>query len=67
MSKVKNMKVRWRYQKNLDNRQEITQTRNREDPKMCPMLAAWRIRERSRRLNSSAKETLAKFKNKKEK
>ena len=59
------MKVKWCYQKNQDNGQEITQTRNRDDPRMCPVLAAWRIRERARRLNTSALETLAKFKNKK--
>jgi len=64
-AKVETVTVRWRYQKNLDNGQEIMQTRNREDPKMCPVLAAWRIRERARRLTSSSEETLAKFRNNK--
>ena len=58
------MEVRFRYQKNLVNGQKIKQTKNKTNPKFCGVRAAARIRERARRLNSSAKETLAKFKDK---
>ena len=51
----------WRYQKNLDNGQRIPIVRNYKDPSLCPVLAALRIRERARRLNSSAHETIAKY------
>ena len=61
---VENVEVRFRYQKNLDNGQKIKQTKNKSNPKFCGVRAAARIRARARRLNSSAKETLAKFKNK---
>ena len=61
---VENVEVRFRYQKNLDNGQRIKQTKNDANSKFCSVRAAARIRARARRLNSSAKETLAKFKDK---
>ena len=49
---------------NLDNRQKTKQTKNKNNPKFCSARAKIRIRDRARRLNFSAKETLAKFRNK---
>ena len=59
---VDSVAVRWRYQKNLDNGQIITQTKNNTNPNFCGVRAAARIRQRAQRLNSSDFETLAKFK-----
>ena len=58
------MEVKWRYQKNLDNGQKIKQTKNKANPKVCGVRGGVRIRQRARRLNSSAKATLEKFKDK---
>ena len=62
---IESVKVRWRYQKNMDNGQIITQTRNRTNPKFCGVLVAANIRRRAQRLNSTDKETLAMFKDSK--
>jgi len=44
------LKIRWRYQKNNQNGQIITFTRNDENPIFCPVRAAMRILQRAQRL-----------------
>ena len=61
---MENVEVKWRYQKNLDNGQKIKQTKNKANPKFYGVRAGARIRQRGRKLNSSAKATLEKFKDK---
>ena len=43
--------LKWRYQKNLDNRQVIQYLRDKEHSKHCFIKAAIRIRNRSKRLS----------------
>ena len=62
-SDVHEVEFRWRFQKNLDNGQRISQLRRPNSP-LCPVAAALRIRERARRLNSSARDALAIYKGK---
>jgi hypothetical protein len=40
---------RWRYQKNGDNGQQKIQRRNNDNPELCPVRAALRIRRRSQK------------------
>ena len=61
---VHEVEFRWRFQKNLDNGQCITQVKRPNSP-LCPVAAALRIRERARRLNSSTHDVLAVFADKK--
>ena len=61
---VHEVEFRWRFQKNLDNGQRISQVKRPNSP-LCPVAAALRIRERARRLNSSAYDVLAVFTDKK--
>ena len=51
---IESVDVTWRHQKNGRNRQEITYTRNRRNPRMCGVAAALRIRNRARRLHNPA-------------
>lgn len=53
--------------KNGDNRQKITITRNRVNPTLCPVLAAYCIYCRAQRLNKYANRCLVIFKDKKKK
>ena len=62
---IASVEVCWRYQKNGDNGQKISISRNKSDPIKCPVLAAIRIYRRAQRLNSSAIQPLAVFRKKK--
>ena len=61
---MENTEIKFYYQRNLENRQKIAETKNKINLKFCSVKTASSIRERVKRSNPSAKETLAKFKSK---
>eukprot|EP00978_Attheya_sp_CCMP212_P019762 scaffold55684_cov43-Attheya_sp.AAC.1 len=52
---------RWQYQKNGNNGQIKTQSRNKDNPALCPVRASIRIRHRSQICGGSAKDPMALF------
>ena len=55
------LKIRWRFQKNNQNGQIITFTRNDNNPVFCPVRAAMRILKRAKRLQVPLDHPLAVF------
>ena len=51
---IASVEVEWRYQKNCANGQKIPYTKNTVNPSLCGVLAAYRIRQRARRLKIPA-------------
>ena len=50
LSTIDYVRIRWRYQKNNDNGQQISFKRDYTHPDVCPLLAALRIYQRAQRL-----------------
>ena len=55
------LKVRWRYQKNNDNGQEILFARDIDNPELCVVSAAYRILQRAQRLHIPLDHPIAVF------
>lgn len=51
--------IRWRFQKNRDNGQVIPFKRDNDHPSVCPVLAAFRIHLRAKRLKSPISSPIA--------
>jgi len=62
LNQIHSMNVKWRYQKNGQNGEEITYYRDYENPDWCAVVALWNIVQRAYRLNIPAKEPIAKYK-----
>ena len=56
------LRIRWRYQKNGDNGQEITFSRNIKNPEKCVVQAAQRIVDRAERLGVPKTHPLSAYK-----
>lgn len=63
LSIVHHAKVRWRYQKNEDNGEEITYYLDKSNPEWCPCLSLWNIVQRALRLRIPSHEPIAQYRN----
>ena len=62
---VEHVNIEWRHQKNGDHGQKVMYSRDRNNPKYCPTLAALRIAWRALRLGVPSDEPIGVFKKKK--
>lgn len=62
---VHHANVRWRYQKNEDNGEEITYYIDASNPEWCPCLALWNIVQRALRLRIPSQQPIGQYRDEK--
>ena len=61
--RIEHLEIQWRKQKNGDNGEKISYSRDRSNPKYCPVLAGIRIMLRALRAGLPAEEPIGVFRN----